>query len=138
VKGWSGALALALLNFPALAAGAATPEAPHARTGTDGFQSAEALYSYCKGSAVSGQEYCFAYIAAVADTVRAYQAWLNLSDVCLRQGVSQGALRDIFADYLGRNPGLGHNQAASVVVLALQDRFACKPAAAPTPPPQSN
>lgn len=94
-------------------------------SGTDGFQNAEQLYSYCRGSSVAGQEYCFAYIAAVADSVRAYQTWFKLHDVCLRAAVTHGALAETFASYFEKNPSLGRNQAASVVVLAMQEQFPC-------------
>lgn len=120
-----GALALLLAPIPTLA----QSNSDTAR-GTAGFQSAEALYKNCTGNSVHGREYCFAYVAAVADSVRAYQAWLNLNDVCLQRSISHGSLIDTYTGYFERNPSLGPRQAASVVVLSMQGRFPCGAAGA--------
>lgn len=129
---WAFAI-VAILSAPMAGVVQAQP-AQGARAKTDGFHTAQSLYENCKGSSVHGREYCFAYIAAVADSVRAYQAWLNLQDVCVQKTTSHGALADIFVAYVERNTALGQNQAASVVVLSMQERYPCtskNPAAVP-------
>lgn len=118
-RAWAPA-ALLLLAAPPAVAQSEAAEGPVA-----GYQSAGALGQLCTDSSSYGQGYCFAYIAAVADAVRAYQAWLGLKDVCLPARVSQGRLRDVFVDYLTANPSLGGDQAASIIVLALQAQFPC-------------
>lgn len=105
------------------------PIAAPPRIDTEAFQTGTALMGKCTGQSVHGLEYCFAYIAAVADTVRAYQVWLDLADVCLPAKLSQRQMSDIVVSYLTANPGQGKQQAASVVVLALAAKFPCKKAA---------
>ena len=97
-----------------------------------GFQSAGDLFAKCSGSSVHGQSYCYAYLAAVSDSVIAYQVWLSLRDICLPREITQGELKDVFTDFLVRNPTRATDQAASIVVTALQARFRCAvPAEAP-------
>jgi hypothetical protein len=100
------------------------------RANAEAFQTGTALMEKCTGPSVHGLEYCFAYIAAVADTVRAYQVWLDLADVCLPAKLSQRQMSDIVVSYLAANPAQGKQQAASVVVLALAAKYPCKK---PTP-----
>lgn len=126
-----------MLEFLALAtAAAAPPPAPPPaiaaappRAATGAFQTGNALMEKCTGPSVHGLEYCFAYIAAVADTVRAYQVWLDLADVCLPPKLSQRQMSDIVVNYLADKPGQGKQQAASVVVLALAAKYPCRKAA---------
>jgi len=100
-------------------------DSPDAR----GFLSAGDLHTNCTGSSIHGHSYCYAYFAAVADTIAAYQVWLGLRDVCLPRGTTQGELKDIFMAYLVNNPSRAGDQAASIVVTAMQGRFPCEPAA---------
>lgn len=118
----------------ALALFAAAPALAQGKPGdaaVGGYQSARALTGLCTDTSSYGQSYCYAYIAAAADTVRAYQAWMGLNDVCLPARVSQGQLRDIFVDYARAHPESGDDQAASIVVLALGEKFPCAAARAP-------
>lgn len=122
-------LALLLLAQPPLPEPAVSrsPAAP-ARAGNPdvaGFLSASALYQKCSGSSVHGQEYCYAYLAAVSDAGRAYQVWTNLRHLCLPAGTTQGELKDIFTDFLVQHPSRLRDQAASVIVVALQKKYPC-------------
>ena len=81
-----------------------------------------------------GADYCYGYITSVYDTVRAYEAWLKLNEMCVPPGTSQGELVKTVVTHLRANPGEMDSQAASVVVVALQRRFAC-PTVAPVGSP---
>ncbi|HKT85577.1 MAG TPA: Rap1a/Tai family immunity protein [Novosphingobium sp.] len=125
-----------LAIFLPLAAATATAAAPPAQqqqesatAGTSGFQSAGQVLRKCRDESSFSKSYCFAYIAAVADSARAYQAWLGTNGMCLPNRTSQGTLVDVFDAYLVANPSLTHSQAASVIVTALQERFPCRTAA---------
>lgn len=72
-----------------------------------------------------GPDYCYGYVTSVYDTVRAYEAWLKLNEMCVPPGTSQGELVKTVTDYLRGNPGQLDSQAASVVVVALQRRYRC-------------
>ena len=118
-----------------LVAQSPVPEAPAAPGGVapresgtadvSGFLSASALYEKCSGSSVHGQEYCYAYLAAVSDAGKAYQVWTNLRHLCLPAGTTQGELKDIFTSFLVQHPSRLRDQAASVVVVALQKKYPC-------------
>jgi hypothetical protein len=102
-----------------------------------GFQSAGDLLRKCRQSSSYGKSYCFAYLAAVADTARAYRVWLGRGDPCLPPALSQGALADLFETYLAENPSLTESQAASVIVASLQESFPCPQKIAPNEGTQS-
>jgi hypothetical protein len=80
-----------------------------------------------------GADYCYGYITSVYDTVRAYEAWLKLNEMCVPPGASQGELVKTVVAHLRANPQEMDSQAASVVVVALQRRFSC-PTVVPTAP----
>jgi len=123
-------IALVQDNAPPSAV-SASPPSPPATDPPDarGFLSAGDLHTNCTGSSIHGLSYCYAYFAAVADTIAAYQAWLGLRDVCLPRGTTQGELKDAFMAYLVNNPSRAGDQAASIVVTAMQGRYPCEPAA---------
>jgi hypothetical protein len=73
-----------------------------------------------------GADYCYGYITSVYDTVRAYEAWLKLNEMCVPPGTSQGELVKTVVGHLRANPQEMESQAASVVVVALQRRFVCR------------
>lgn len=133
----SGLLAIVLPLAAAVAAAAAEPAAQQesAPGGTIGFQSAGQVLRKCRDESSFSKSYCFAYVAAVADSARAYQAWLGSDGMCLPNRVSQGTLVDVFDAYLAANPSLTQSQAASVIVTALQERFPCRTAANQSAPP---
>lgn len=68
---------------------------------------------------------CTGYISGVHDTVRAYEAWENLREICPPARISPQELRNAFVDFVRRNPQHAGAQAASVVVLALREKYPC-------------
>ena len=129
-----------LAGVIAVAAGAGLavlPPAPAAAQGSaeeavSGFESAGALLRRCRENSSFAKNYCFAYLAAVADAARAYRVWTGGGDPCLPAGLTMGRLADIFTAYLVANPSQTESQAASVIVASLQESFPCA-AAAPAP-----
>ncbi len=103
-----------------------------------GLFSAGQLRQRCLSNVPADASYCFAYITGVHDTVRAYEAWLNLREFCVPRHVPQGDLRRAFIEYLGDNPSDLVGEAASVVVVALKIRFACPTAGKPAPGSATN
>jgi hypothetical protein len=118
-------MVVTMLNLMLAAAAATQTSAVPSSQPVQGFQSASDLRSKCTGTSLHGQNYCYAYLAAVADSVTAYQTWLNLQDICVPSSMSQGELKDAFVAYLVEHPSQVEGQAASVVVTALQQRFPC-------------
>lgn len=98
--------------------------------GASGLLNAGQLKDRCESGTAADISYCFAYIAGVHDTVRAYESWLNLREFCTPGGISQGELRRAFLDYLNEKPGFRAGEAASVVVVSLKQRYPCSVAAA--------
>jgi hypothetical protein len=94
-----------------------------------GFESAGDLLRKCKESSSYSRNFCFAYLAAVADSARSYRIWIGSGDPCLPSGLTLGRLADLFEAYLIANPSLTKAQAASVIVASLQETFPC-----PAPP----
>lgn len=127
---------LLLLAAAAPGAPAAAPPAPApAAPSTDiGFITARELAAKCSDGSAAGLSYCFAYIAAVHDTMRAYEIWLGQKEFCLPAGSSQGDIRRTFLTYLSAYPDQGSGQAASVVAVALKQTYIC-PSAPPAPSP---
>ena len=105
-----------------------------APTPSSGLFSAGKLKDRCDSNGAADISYCFAYVAGVYDTVRAYEAWLNLREFCAPAGLAQGDLRRAFVDYLNDNPGFRAGEAASVVVVAFKKRFACPTSKPPSEP----
>src|SRR5262249_51986786 len=70
-----------------------------------GYLNAQELASRCSVSEASSTSYCFAYIAAVTDTARAYEIWLGAREFCLPAGTSQAEIRRAFMTYVGAYPG---------------------------------
>jgi hypothetical protein len=90
-----------------------------------GYASAGELSDRCAEASPAGATYCFTYIAAVYDTVRAYEQWLHLREFCLPYNVPQSDLRRTFVEYLAVHQSERTGQAASVVVAALKQRYPC-------------
>lgn len=90
-----------------------------------GFLSAAALRERCESNSAGLVSYCFAYVVGVHDTVQAYETWLRVREFCAPAVSSQSDMRRAFISYLDRNPGAASGEAASVIVLALKDQFAC-------------
>ncbi len=96
-----------------------------------GFESAGSLLRKCRESSSYSRNFCFAYLAAVADSSRSYRVWIGSGDPCLPPGLTLGKLADIFEAYLINNPSLTRAQAASVIVASLQESFPCPVQPAP-------
>jgi hypothetical protein len=99
-----------------------------------GFLRAGELQTRCQSNAAATASYCFAYVTGVYDTVRAYEAWLNLKEFCVPLRPPQGDLRRIFLEHLDRNPSDAAGEASSVVVVALKQRFPCASVSRPVTP----
>ncbi len=134
---------LILALAAATPAPAQTPPAPQTPPppATDGlgYVTGNDLYARCTDSAPGSISYCFAYIAAVHDTMRAYEIWLNMREFCVTPGTSQGDLKTAFTSYARAHPIDLNGQAASVVVNALKASYSCPvppaPVVTPTPAP---
>lgn len=135
------ALAVATVtpSTPPLSPPLPSPEAPPAvETGGElGYLTAAELERRCSASGATADiSYCFAYIAAVHDAMRAYEVWLGLREFCAPPAVPQSDLRRAFLTYLSAYPSNRSGQAASVIVVALKETYPCR-AAPTTPPPQA-
>ena len=130
----SARLALLLaLSLPC----ASTGLAQNGDESVKGYHSAGDLLRKCRDTSSYGRSYCYAYIAAVADSARAYQTWIGSQEPCLPRTLRQSELVDLFEDYLLANPALSDPQAASVIVPALVEAYPCSAAEPASPPPAS-
>lgn len=103
----------------------AAPAAESPARTSIGFLSAAALRDRCESNSAGLVSYCFAYVVGVHDTVQAYETWLRVREFCAPAVSSQSDMRRAFLSYLDKNPGAASGEAASVIVLALKDQFAC-------------
>lgn len=83
------------------------------------------IINRCQESSPESGSFCFAYIAGVFDSVRAYEAWLNMREFCVPPDVAQSDIRDAVVAYIEKNPNDRLGQGASVVVRALKQRYPC-------------
>lgn len=95
-----------------------------------GYQTGIDLYKRCTDQSAAGLSYCFAYLAAVHDTVRAYENWMGFKEFCLPREVTQSDLRQVFLADARRFTFEARGQAASVVVNAFKRAYKC-PTTAP-------
>lgn len=103
-----------------------------AQAAPGGYFTAGQLKAQCEKAQNVGD--CFAFIAGTVDASRAYQQWMNFREFCTPDGITRGELRDVAMRYLDLHPRQGDAQAASIVILALKDRYPCPAAGIPTPP----
>jgi hypothetical protein len=115
-----------LFALPAMAAPATAPF---------GYQTAGQLAERCADGSPASTGYCFAYIAAVHDSVRAYEIWLSQREFCPPPGVVQADLRRAFLGYVAAYPASRTGQAASVIVVALKETYPCGATGAPSRTP---
>lgn len=101
-----------------------------------GYLTAGQLSDRCYDSSTASVTYCFSYIAAVRDTIRAYEIWLKQREFCEVGRLSQGELRQAFLSYLKAYPSNRSGQAASVIVVALKQTYPCAEPVQPQPQPQ--
>lgn len=114
------------------------PAVSQAQVGQEiGYYLAQELEARCRTGTAADPATCFAYVAAVYDTVRSYQIWLGMREFCVPADTPQSELRRAFLDYLQQNPDDRDAQAASVIVMALRQRYPC-PAEAPAPAPSQS
>ncbi|PEQ13853.1 hypothetical protein B2G71_05990 [Novosphingobium sp. PC22D] len=100
-----------------------------------GFVAGTDLFKQCADDSATGTSYCFAYLAAVHDSVRAYESWLGFREFCTSNRLTQSDLRDLFLKDARRYPFELRGQAASVVVSSLKRAYPCAgmPPSAPRP-----
>lgn len=90
-----------------------------------GYITAGQLGQRCSKNDIAATSYCFAYIAAVTDSARAYEIWLHAREFCLPARVAQSEVRRAFMTYLSAYPANAQGQAASVVINALKTTYPC-------------
>jgi hypothetical protein len=116
-----------------VAAQAPVPPTPPSPVNRLGFVTAGELADRCRESASASVTFCFSYIAAVRDTMRAYEIWLNQREFCEAGQLSQGDLRQAFVTFVNAYPSHRTGQAASVIVVALKQTYPCGEVATPQP-----
>jgi hypothetical protein len=123
-------------------AGQPVPQAAPAAQGRAdlGYVTAGALADRCNDPAAASVSYCFAYVAAVHDAMRAYEVWLGLKEFCVPATMSQADLRRAFLTYVSAYPTDRGGQAASVIVIALKETYPCavQPEGDPAAPARAN
>lgn len=107
---------------PAEPANPLQPQAPF------GFMTAGTLADRCTEPSAYSTSYCFAYLAGIHDSMRAYEVWLGQSEFCAPSQVAQKDLRDVFVAFVTANPRYRTAQGASVAVVALKEAYPCNPA----------
>lgn len=130
------ALALAFGGQTAMAQTAPNGEAS-AATASDlsfGYMTGAKLAEQCAAPSGFAMTYCFAYLAGVRDTTRAYEVWLGQPEFCAPATVTQIELRDVFNAFLAANPEYRSGQGASVSLAAFKAAYPCDGRAdSPTP-----
>jgi hypothetical protein len=109
---------LELMFIHVLALLASTP-------GAAGFSSANEVLKACNSELSQEVIRCREYITGVVDTVRAYEAWTGGSEFCAPANLRVPQIRNAFVDFVRSRPDMERGQAASVLVLALRQRFPC-------------
>jgi hypothetical protein len=104
--------------------------------GRIGYLTGGELAARCRESSIDAVAQCFSYLAAVHDSVRAYEAWLSIREFCIPAAIAQSDLRDILVRYVDEVPGAATGQAASVAIRAMKQAYPC-PSASPTPETRS-
>lgn len=90
-----------------------------------GYLTGTELYRRCTDQSAAGLSYCFAYLAAVHDTVRAYENWLGFQEYCIPAQIAQADLKRVFLADARRYTFELRGQAASVVVNSLKRAYKC-------------
>src|SRR6476659_2530836 len=83
------------------------------------------LLARCTSGFAADEGRCRGYISGVYDTVRAYEEWQEPREICAPPKLTHFELRNTFVDYLLSHRDDLQAQAASVVVLALRNKFTC-------------
>ncbi len=102
------------------------PAAPAGREAQDiGYLTADRLAGQCSNAGSPDISYCFAYLAAVHDTMRAYEIWLGEKEFCMPANAPQSELKQTFLTYITAYPENRQGQAASVIAMALRQTYPC-------------
>lgn len=101
-----------------------------------GYLTAGELSDRCADTAAASSSYCFAYVAAVHDSARAYEIWLREKEFCIPTRTPQADLRRAFLTYVNAYPAHRSGQAASVVLIALKESFPCPVVSGAPPAPR--
>lgn len=100
-----------------------------------GYLTGGALYQRCTEENSVSVSYCFAYLAAVHDSVRAYEVWLKVREFCPTSRLTQSDLRDAYLSYAKQRPADLSGQAATIALAALKLRYPCAVQLPDEPPP---
>ncbi len=92
-----------------------------------GFIYGSELLRDCTAGFAESMARCEGYLVGVHDTVRAYEEWGGVREVCSPKRTTPAALRSTVVDYLQLRPDYLSGQAASVAVLALREKYPCSP-----------
>ena len=94
------------------------------------------LYAHCLSSDLYARGICLGYVEGVADAGEQEAlagasvtgaSTLGIWRWCIPTGAAPGQARDIVAKFLRENPAQRHLAAASIVALALQRAWPCRP-----------
>lgn len=99
-----------------------------------GYMTGAKLAEQCAAPSGFAMSYCFAYLAGVRDTTRAYEVWLGQSEFCAPATVTQVELRDVFNAFLAANPDYRSGQGASVTMAAFKAAYPCDGTSGKTSP----
>jgi hypothetical protein len=90
-----------------------------------GFLTTAQLADQCNGQSPYALTHCYAYLAGLYDTMRAYEVWLTHSEFCAPARVTLEDLRRVFLAFVEANPGYREGQGASVGAVALRGAYPC-------------
>ena len=81
------------------------------------FYSGNDLHDRCETQTVAKQNFCFGYVAAIADANRYRQ--------CSPADITLGQLKDVVSAYLRANPANRHMDADVLVLAAINQAWPC-------------
>jgi hypothetical protein len=90
-----------------------------------GYLYGSELLRDCTGGFSQSLARCEGYLVGVHDTVRAYEEWTGVREVCSPKKTTPANLRSTIVDYLSGRSDYLTGQAASVAVLALREKYPC-------------
>jgi hypothetical protein len=82
------------------------------------FYDGNRLFQLCTSSVASEQAVCLGYVIAVADTSRTRN--------CSPSTIKSGQLRDVVIQFLSSNPAHRHEDADTLVELAIHNAWPCQ------------
>lgn len=90
-----------------------------------GFVTAGELADHCEGTSAYATSFCYAYLAGIHDTMRAYGVWLTQNEFCAPAKLTQQDLRNVFVGFVQKNASFRTAHAASVAVSAVKGAYPC-------------